>query len=74
MSDVFGDTNKVATAFTGFGGKVAIVDVIENVFPPVKTKQWTDVGGRTGEPGHRDVVVRATNSVVQYETNIEEAE
>lgn len=74
VSNVFSDSDKIATTLAGFGWKVVVVNVVEDVFPPVESEEWADVGCRAGETGDRDIVMGATNGVVQNEAYVEDAE
>ena len=74
VSDVFGNANKVTAAFTGFGQEGAVMDVVEDVFPPVEVKQWADIVCRASKTSQRDIMVGPTDSVVQDETDVKKAE
>jgi hypothetical protein len=74
MANVFGNANPVATAFTGIGRKVRVINHIVDRLVPSEVEQRTDVIGRPRENLDRDGTIKGLRRcVVEKETDIHHA-
>jgi hypothetical protein len=72
MSNMLSNANEVSSAFMCIRWEIRIIQFIINWFPPVKTKESTDVVGRTSST-LGDTSNQFVECVIQDEANIHEA-